>query len=341
MDNTNNAIYYLNAAGEAECPGDACMRDCDEHCPIYCNTLGLEAIGKRDWKTAGDYFTKATRIYPRIKSVWNNQGIAQSQMGRFKNALYAYQTAYRLDNHYQNAIYGVALTLLELEQYDECQDWCDEYIQQFGWDDSIIAILDKLRDADASEAEEQPKQAESAETSVVPAMQLLVALVDKGYSRGLLAERAAPNIPEIWVQADDVVNALYKGIAEPYDADDDVLSVYSVLLGFSIYAGIGAVALWNVDWDGLKTRGIYRSLAAGRGIDYMDEYVTSLLGVDYESDAGQRLMRNLQAMMPVVLEAAKYMLPDHEPQNTPQLHECMKALFLFGAVMETQNLGMR
>lgn len=312
--------------------------------------IGQAYLMNGDATSAITCFTKAVELDPTIKDAWVNLGNIYGSAGQYDKALPTFQKAYTLDANYKNAVYGLAATYKNLGRYKESYQYCNEYLQKFGSDDAIQGIISKLYDIATTPQENTkstPPKVERtvrASTSFVRASKnvasLQAALIVEGYQIGLLRQKSAPNIPEIWIKADDTVNKLFDGIVREYPTDAEPISIYSVLLGFSMYAGIGAVALWNRDWPALKVKGIYESLISDRGIDRMDEYVTELIGYSYSSQEGRQLMHNLQSMMPVVLKAANYRLPNVRPENTQELHDCMVALFYFGGVVEMQRLGM-
>lgn len=314
------------------------------------NMVGQAYLMRGDAVSASTCFSKAVELDPTIKEAWANLGNICGSVEQYDKALLMFQRAYALDTNYKNAVYGLAATYKNLGKYKESYQYCNEYLQKFGSDDAIQGIISKLIEMVTTKSESARPAAPKEEraihgVSAAPkasqkVASLQAALILEGFNRGLLQQKSAPNIPEVWIKADETINQLFQGIAGEYPEDVEPISIYTVLLGFSIYTGLGAVALWDQDWPSLKVKGIYNALISDRGIDRMDEYVTELMGYPYGSAEGRRLMHDLQAMMPVVLQAAGYRLPDERPKNTQELHDCMVALFYFGGVMEMQRLGM-
>lgn len=309
---------------------------------INYNMSGLYALQQGDLANATMYLLKAIELDPCMKDAWCNLGTIYGMQAQYDAALPMFKKAYALDSDYKNAIYGLAATYKNLGRSKVASLYCNEYIQKYGSDEPIKAITNQLNEQKVQDKASMDLQRDSntPKASMHIVNMLEDALIREGYKRGILPQCVSPNIPEIWARADDAMNDLYCGILGQYPANADSLSIYAVLFGYSMYAGLGAVALWDADWPSLRARGIYRSLTEPRGVDCMDEYVTELLGYTYNSQYGRKLTRDLQGMMPVVLNAACYRLPDERPRNTTHLHNCMVALFYFGAVMEMQRLGM-
>ena len=103
-------------------------------------------------------------------------------------------------------------------------------------------------------------------------LEIAVELLDMGRNDGYITSDGLANIPELVVQANDVCKSIFYGIngqlkhAEP-------ITIINTTLGWSAYAGIGAVYFWNEDYQALKEKGIYDTLTEKRGIDCMSENI--------------------------------------------------------------------
>ena len=75
------------------------------------------------------------------------------------------------------------------------------------------------------------------------------------------------SIPELYVQANNVVLSLMLGFLEGHSSNP------AVWHSWAFYMGVGAVYWWDIDWDTLKRVGIYETIEPKRGLNYVDEYV--------------------------------------------------------------------
>jgi tetratricopeptide (TPR) repeat protein len=69
---------------------------------------GTEAMGKSRWEEAEKHFTKATEIYPRYASAFNNLGIVAINENKLPAAQGYFQQAIKLDDHLASAYLNVS-----------------------------------------------------------------------------------------------------------------------------------------------------------------------------------------------------------------------------------------
>jgi len=170
-------------------------------------------------------------------------------------------------------------------------------------------------------------------------LEIAVELLDMGRNDGYITSDGLANIPELVVQANDVCKSIFYGIngqlkhAEP-------ITIINTTLGWSAYAGIGAVYFWNEDYPALKEKGIYNTLTEKRGIDCMDEFVLDSIGMGFDSIEGKDLTDYLHLICDFALSNIKSLL-DNRDMVLEQLTECYMAMYIFGMVYEMNRLGMK
>lgn len=344
--------YYRNAKGEVECPmithpGSNCGHECGPECPVMITMLAARDIEENNLGRAERALTDVLRKVPDYTIASEALGTLYRRQHKYSKAQDVYYKAYQLNGNNKDVLFGLILSYIAQGDYDGCQKYLDEYIQKYGRDKNLQALGEHLlasvtKGVSTVKTDQPMSMAETAATQSTvqgAAVQILAKLIHYAALNAVLPYETMSTVPEIWERADDTVNALYQGILNLYQKDLDSLSIHTILFGFSVYAGMGAVALWNADWPSLKKEGIYNSLIKERALYSMDEYVSELVGYPYASEQGKRLMHDLQGMIPVALKASDYKLTEEKPQNSPDLHECMKALFYFGTVRELQELG--
>lgn len=207
-------------------------------------------------------------------------------------------------------------------------------------------------DDDASEADDEPEdenekagEDENSTPSVpVKKIDIVTRLIECGAKAGYTKGGSFPNIPEIMVQSRTVVEQVIDGITEYYKQNPNPnLNPFSDMLTrlvFCCYAGMGAVAHWNVNWDSLKRNGIYNTLTAERGLFEMDEYVTDFIGIGFGSEESKKLFEHLrysaiQAMVPV----SNIDSTNNRAVMNAYLESC-EAMYLYGMIIDMNRLGM-
>lgn len=292
-------------------------------------------------------FDKATDLDPSMEEAWYALGTVFVRQKDYSGALMMYQTAYRLDQTYADAIYGMALAYAMLRQYESASLQCNKYIELFGEDDKILKLQEGIRQCGYVENNSSEDICNIKDlvdnvgsTQVISALQIMPSLIAAAHQHGILTTNASPAIKDVWDQADAMTDGIYDEFYDAY-SDDDVVpaDVVGGMMNYSMYSGIGAVLLWKKDKNRFHKEELFDLLTENRGFNDLDEYVKYLLGYRMFSEQGDQLHMLVVSTWPVVLRAGKYQMPDEYPENTSQLHECMKAIYLFGAVWELQALG--
>ena len=78
----------------------------------------LEESQKGNLEEAEKLYREALEISD-LPEIWNNLGNVLRRMGRFGQAIEAYESALRLDPDYKTAKLNLGLTLLDLERYSD------------------------------------------------------------------------------------------------------------------------------------------------------------------------------------------------------------------------------
>jgi len=79
--------------------------------------IALRKLGKYD--EAIKAYDRAIDLDPKYASAWNNKGIALDELGKYDEAIKAYDKAIDLDPKYTSAWYNKGIALDELGKYDE------------------------------------------------------------------------------------------------------------------------------------------------------------------------------------------------------------------------------
>lgn len=126
-------------------------------CPIWCQTLAIQALSGNDRHKAIDYFKKALELAPDFKDAWVNMAVAYGQLGEHKNANEAFLKAYELDNRYEKAIRGLVVSYKELKQYDKANEFCDMYAQLTGGSQDSKNLRKMIKEKQDSERKAEQK----------------------------------------------------------------------------------------------------------------------------------------------------------------------------------------
>ncbi len=174
----------------------------------------------------------------------------------------------------------------------------------------------------------------------IPSVDILYDMANAGIKRGYLHYKIkeVPDIPDLSMMAEEVSEELFRRTAA-YSKDHPNVSPANTAPSLCFYAGMGAVELWNEDDARLRARGLVNLLIYERGFERMDEYVTDLVGIGYGSTASEQLMRQISEIETVGLDAIS--MPSSEEAAYRQFLEFMKAMYLYGMVLEMERLGIR
>ena len=159
-------------------------------------------------------------------------------------------------------------------------------------------------------------------------------LLEDKNSRTIMDYRGGfPHVPELMVQADIVCSDLFTNLQNEIDNPSTFLTLTPM---WCAYAGMGAVALWNDNWPGLRDNGIIPSLIKERGYFAMDEYVMDYIGVGWDSEECKKVNSILHAFS-VMLVAESI---ENKEINMHQYSEVLKGMYYYGIVYEMSRLGM-
>lgn len=103
-------VVWRDRNGKIMCPGDKCPKSCDESCPIWCQTLAINAFQTGQDATALNLLKKALAIAPDFKDAWVNLASVYGHMNNHLEANKAFKTAYAIDNNYKNAFFGLIVS---------------------------------------------------------------------------------------------------------------------------------------------------------------------------------------------------------------------------------------
>ena len=126
----NNNLCWRNNQGKIRCRGDSCKQNCDDRCPIYLNTLGLELIQSEEYEEAILVYKKALDIAPDFSDVWNNMAMCYASLNEFGKAYENYKEAFSLKPKDKYLI-GMALSARDGEKYDLALKHCSQYKQMY------------------------------------------------------------------------------------------------------------------------------------------------------------------------------------------------------------------
>lgn len=290
---------------------------------------------------------KATDLDTSMDEAWFALGIVLIQQKNYDGALAMFETVYRHDPENQDGLYGMAAAHYLLGEYGPASQYCNKFVELHGINDTIQEIQEQIKKAGYVEnvsVDDVCKITDLRDSEVssqtISALQIMPALIAAAYQHGTLTTNAAPAVRDVWDQADAMTDDIYDEFYDAY-SDDYVIpaDVVGGMMNYSMYSGIGAVLLWKKDRDRLNKEGLFNLITENRGFNDLDEYVKYLLGYRMFSEEGDRLHMIVDSTWPVVLRAGHYQMPNGLPENTEQLHECMKANYLFGAVWELQAMG--
>ncbi len=323
LKNKADSPVWRDKNGKITCPGDSCPQECDDRCPIWLNTCGLEKLMASQPKQSINYFKRAIALAADFPDAYNNLGTAYGMSNMHREAYDAFCKALELRQNYPQALYGRIVTEKNLGQYSEALKHCDEYERLTG--KSIQTLRNDIKKLTAKNV-----QTEISWASITQK------LLEDGRKAGFIQSNGFPNIPEIMAEAERTCKKVMDGIwdycTKNPNADWGFLS-----LVFSAYAGMGAVYHWNLDWPSLASTGIYETLTKERGLFAMDEYVMDSIGMPHQGNNAQQLTSYLKKLVVLCISEIS---GTQKKQNKDTILIASKAMFAFGMVFEMNRLGM-
>ena len=304
---------WRDCNGNIRCPGDSCPQECDDRCPIWCQTMAISLVNIGHDDKAIDSFKRALSIAPDFKEAWVNLAATYGGMNDHMEANKAYKMAYSIDKDYKNAIFGLIISCKNLGQFEEALSYCEEYRR-----------FDEIEVRDSGKIGRQ----ESAFDMFIKIMQQARKM------ESLPTRDHIQEIPEIRSQAKPVCQTIFKEMIKTESGRQPDL-----WLAWAAYAGMGAVYHWHVNWNGLKEKGIAETLLEPRGAYAMDEYVIDTIGIGFDTEEGKRLTQD-------VYNLSMWTLMEFFQDSSTEILmrialEAMQSMYIFGMVYEMERLGMR
>lgn len=324
MFKKNTSVVWRDNNGKISCPGDNCPQKCDDSCPIWCQTMAITMMKMGENQKAIEEFKKALTIAPDFKDAWVNMAAIYGSMNNHMEANKAYKAAYAIDKKYKNALFGLIISCKNLGQFDEALKYCEEFEAVVG-----KAEADKLR-LQVKEAQDSGKISRQES-----AIEMAAKIVAHARKTGILGHNNNfPHIPEIMAEGKYACQEIFNDLIKDPDGRRP-----DIWLAWGAYAGMGAVYHWNIDWDGLKRKGVAATLLEPRGSFAMDEYVVDTIGIGFETDEGKSFTQSIYNLTMWAIE--EFFIDPEELNAMQNAMETMQAMYLFGMVYQMERLGMR
>ena len=318
LEKSNNKCWRGDD-GTIRCLGDECKTECSDKCPIWLNTKGLEYLMFNKPVVALPLFEKAVEMEPEFEGVYNNLAAAYGMNGNYNEAINAYKKKLEFDPLDDDAIYGIAVSYKNLNEYQKALEYCEKYEDTFGSEDRIEKIKAVCLNTDDEE-------------SLNP-ISICMFMLEEDRKEGLIDYHGGfPNIPELIIQKDLVCDEILEQLRE-YAMEHN--NLFPLCGAWCAYAGIGAVYLWNEDWNKLREKGIVSSLASPKGFEELDEYVTMLMGLDFDSEESRTLRGSLAGWGDSLEEELC-----EEGFDEETFKVFLHAMYMYGLVYGMARLGM-
>lgn len=151
----------------------------------------------------------------------------------------------------------------------------------------------------------------------------------------------APTIPELSFSAPNVIPRLINELTAYYTLNRQNLDM-ATCGAWSFFAGVGAVKLWESDWQDLQRRGIYEALIEPKGINRLDEYILELLEIPYIPDGYVPFTSNIYS---IASELEELLLDGYGERDDDDFYKRVMdihlAFYNFGIVYEMYQIGLR
>lgn len=325
--NKKKKEVWRDQSEQIVCPGDSCPRECDDTCPIWCQTLGITLLRANRPAEAISEFQKAIAIAPDFKEAWCNLGNAFGSCDKHSDANAAFSHAVDLDPRYINALRGLAISYKNLNMFDKALVACDK--------------LERLGDKEAADNfrhEIRAKQNPHAGSGGKNFAEILIEIISHARKEGFLGPNdKIPHVPELWILREEAVTGITKECINEFDSRENNLPI--ICLACCIYAGIGAVINWHLDWDSLQKKGIVRTVVEPKGIDDIDDYALGAIGIVPNSAEDNQFRHHLHQLL--IWIDTNFLRPMSNSGNSTDFYNLLQAAFLFGTVYEMERLGMK
>ncbi len=326
----SDSVVWRDKTGKIACRGDTCPKDCDNSCPIWLNTLGLQMLQRDEPLQAIPFFQGAVSIAPDFADAYNNLGGAYGSSNQHEKAYEFFGKALELKRDYPNAMYGMIVAAKNLGKYDEALKYCDAYDRLPG-----CSAAELRQDIEQLAAGKQSNPQQSGNW-----MLLAAKLLQSGREKGYIQSEGFPQIPELMVCAEPTCLKILDAELD-YEEDHPEAKKHGAMTVYSwaAFAGMGAVYHWNEDWNALSKAGVYETMTKERGFFAMDEYVLDTIGIPFGSDQCKEF---LQFIFGLTAECMGYISNENsEASAIDTLIYGAKAMYAFGVVFEMNRLGMR
>lgn len=326
---------WRDKTGKIFCSGDSCKQECDDRCPIFLNTRGLQflTMGK-PWPAIAN-FKQAIELAPDFADVYNNLGAAFGNANQHKEAKEAYTKALSLRHPFPKALYGLIVSEKNLGMLQDALKHCDEYDKLPGCDSKELrAEINKLIRPQWTIEKAAPTQDQKTKSHYVVANELL----KEGRKRGYIRSETLSVITDLALQADTVCETLYKQLLEYSKKmpNTDAVAV-TLTLAWSAYAGMGSVWFWNRDKYKILSDGIVETLTKARGLYEMDEYVLDEIGISLNSPKG----KELEKFLPYLSSYCMVQTVGEKTEFTEEeILRAAKSMYIFGMIFEKDRLGI-
>jgi len=168
---------------------------------------------------------------------------------------------------------------------------------------------------------------------------ILAEIYKKAQEKGFVNNKSVITIPELNMQANHVTANIFNYLADLFESNGQSINV-EIISTFCMFAGIGSILLWDKDWTGLSSKGIFESLIAPKGVDAIDDYVMELMGFE---DTNYSTSKNAMRMkvMGQFLTATAMEIAEDNIEKIEQFQQIIIAMFNFGVAYGAELLGMK
>lgn len=307
-----------------------CKYRCED-CAIALKTDGDIALSAEIYPAAVEMYKQAIELEPEFAEAWVNLGNAYGYQSDYENALYAFNKAIEQDPIYGKALLGKAITLRNMNRLEDAIKCFDSILELYDHDQTK-----KMR----SEIIEYQAHHEIAkeDSSNQYFKGLIKEISELGVELGYLIHKL-PSIPDLRTLDMEYLLLCFNNTRKSPNVKAEDL--FEISNAWAIYGGMGAVALWNIDWPNLKNKGIYNSLATQRGIDYLDEFVVDLIGLEWDTEEEKALRLFIFRAADL---AKTYFSNNIEKKTDNEVNnlflESMRAMFQVGVAVEMKRLGL-
>lgn len=269
-----------------------CPKDCDSCC-FSVKLRGDIMMRVQAYDSAAELYEEAVSMEPDYADAWLELGNASTFRGNHVRALEAYEEALDIDERFGEALYGRAVALKNLGRLEDALTAADDVLEYYDYDPchGLKAELHRLMAAAKQREKEERKQEENN--------RLLMRMMRKAAERHYIGDRL-PFVPEITKAADVFIPECFIRLTGKKSYTLEAVKAAAVCC---FYGGAGVAGLWRNRWKDFSAEGISRGLFEPKGFACMDEYACTLLGLEFESPAGQELRRFAKEMSSVAMSS--------------------------------------